>query len=607
MKLSSITIIGMHKVKNKTYDLSNFNYLYGVNGAGKSTVMQAVQLALLGYIPGTDKNKTAIFRHSNGNVMSVTLSFDNGTQISRSWTKTAKDIKATTIPENIDTTALISDLELPIFNFSDFTGMTANKLKDWFINFLPTSDSKVDWETELVNAVVPLTTDFTAVKITAKYINDTYGSFNAIEQVRKFNEECKSRISIKKADVARIQSTIQELVHYDDSDITLNKEDINRQISETELFLEKVKGKLYKYAQNQKIKQLIDSVSDVVGEYPDREDNPEYRQIKAEIAKLQERFANFTVERNNTNSEIGMLTASKRMKQEVIDKHGICPYTNESCQSVKLMIDQYIEEVKQVDDKLNNKYFPILQDIEIQTKAINAKCSELTAKLNAMDSAYLTYTTNSALYDPELAAVSEEELNAKKAEFEFTLQNLRQQNAELLANEKYDALMGVLTKDKVKAELELECFKAWEKLTSVNGLQSKLMNAPFIAFGEKITTYLQMFYANMRVYAEFVLGEKANSFSFGMVRDGKYVDYDLLSSGEKCLYTLALSIAIAESSSSQVKMLLVDDLLDHLDPSNIRNCFSTLYNITSVQILIAGVQPYIGENADSIVIEIGEK
>jgi ATPase involved in DNA repair len=55
MKLSSIRIQGMHNVVDKTYKLNNMNYFVGPNGAGKSTIMQAIQLALLGYIPGTDK------------------------------------------------------------------------------------------------------------------------------------------------------------------------------------------------------------------------------------------------------------------------------------------------------------------------------------------------------------------------------------------------------------------------------------------------------------------------------------------------------------------------------------------------------------------------
>ena len=64
MKIKKITIEGFHNIKDKTYEFDNLTYFNGPNGAGKSSILQALQLALLGYIPGTDKNKTAIFRHS---------------------------------------------------------------------------------------------------------------------------------------------------------------------------------------------------------------------------------------------------------------------------------------------------------------------------------------------------------------------------------------------------------------------------------------------------------------------------------------------------------------------------------------------------------------
>ena len=51
MRIKSVHIQGMHNVEDKTYQLSNATYFYGENGAGKSTVLQAIQLALLGYIP----------------------------------------------------------------------------------------------------------------------------------------------------------------------------------------------------------------------------------------------------------------------------------------------------------------------------------------------------------------------------------------------------------------------------------------------------------------------------------------------------------------------------------------------------------------------------
>ena len=94
MKITEISIQGMHNVEDKTYTLFDLNYLYGNNGAGKSTVMQALQLAILGYIPGTDKNKTAIFRHANGKKMTVTVKFDTGDSISRTYKNVGTAIQA---------------------------------------------------------------------------------------------------------------------------------------------------------------------------------------------------------------------------------------------------------------------------------------------------------------------------------------------------------------------------------------------------------------------------------------------------------------------------------------------------------------------------------
>jgi hypothetical protein len=69
---------------------------------------------------------------------------------------------------------------------------------------------------------------------------------------------------------------------------------------------------------------------------------------------------------------------------------------------------------------------------------------------------------------------------------------------------------------------------------------------------------------------------------------------------------LSLILTINDESKSEFKIVLVDDLLDHLDAENIYNTFITLYNSTSSQIIVAGVQPYTYENADDIVITIGD-
>ena len=80
-----------------------------------------------------------------------------------------------------------------------------------------------------------------------------------------------------------------------------------------------------------------------------------------------------------------------------------------------------------------------------------------------------------------------------------------------------------------------------------------------------VRVYIQTMYGSDSLRAKFNISAKANSFSFGLIREDKYIAYDQLSSGEKCLYTLALMICIADNSKCPLKLLLCDDMFDHLD------------------------------------------
>ena len=127
MKIKSITIEGLHNVLEKKYDFQNLNYLYGPNGAGKSTVLQAIQLALLGYIPGVNKTNAAISKHARGSNIVVRCELlDEKSEaiytITRSWTKTGKSVSShvSVEPEGFEIADFISELELPVYNFNSF-------------------------------------------------------------------------------------------------------------------------------------------------------------------------------------------------------------------------------------------------------------------------------------------------------------------------------------------------------------------------------------------------------------------------------------------------------------------------------------------------------
>ena len=157
MKIKSIYIDGLHNAVAKTYQLNDLVYFYGRNGAGKTTILQAIQLALLGYIPGSHKTKEAILKHSKDNRVVVRLDLidDNGQNITIERKYDSKSSKLTTMPTDYDIQTIISDIELPIFNFDEFVNQTANKLKEYFIkNILPTSEGSLDWDKILKDASI---------------------------------------------------------------------------------------------------------------------------------------------------------------------------------------------------------------------------------------------------------------------------------------------------------------------------------------------------------------------------------------------------------------------------------------------------------------------
>lgn len=605
MRIKSITIQGMHKISDtKTYDMKDFTYLFGKNGAGKSTVMQAIQLAILGYIPGTDKNKTAILGHANGNGMSVTVTFDNGMSIVRSWVKSGANITADARWTNgADPEKIVADTELPIFDFSEFIGLSANKLKDWFVNFFPTNNYSVDWNTELSNAVLQLNADSNVISDMAAHITEDYGT--DINSVRKFNEECKAIISSKKGELTRVQSTIQSLIHYDDCDPMLDEITLKSNISAAEIVVDNLKAKLTKYEQYEKAKATIADVECIIKNYADINDNPKYIEVCSNISNMQKSIsiANNTIARLQDDSAV--LRSNINANQKIIDNQGVCPITQKKCSEIQTMIDSLLTDVES-DTKTLNAYSGKNKAMHIQLQNFQDELAAYMREKANIENAYQKYQAIIDIYDKSFDGISKDsilqELNAKNTE----LAALRERLVQVQANAKYEALMETLTADKIRIELDIELYKAWEKLTSINGLQTKLMNQPFADFSTKMTKYIQKFYDREDISAGFCLVEKANSFSFGLIRDGKYIPYDLLSSGEKCMYMLSLILTINDESKSEFKIVLVDDLLDHLDAENIYNTFITLYNSTSSQIIIAGVQPYTYENADDIVLNIGD-
>ncbi|MBQ2856632.1 MAG: AAA family ATPase [Bacteroidaceae bacterium] len=620
MKLKSITIEGMHNVVRKTYDLSNLTYLHGPNGAGKSTIMQAIQLALLGYIPGTAKTKSELFRHANSHTMATTLVIDDaGSEVSicRIWTGTAANItsKVDIRPEGYDVEKIIAELELPIFNFNEFIGMTANKLKDWFINFLPSAETKIDWEIALredliVAGVAEIDEDL--VKSCAKDIVG-YG-LKGTDEIRKANEYFKNTLSFKKKEAERIQSTIQSLVFYDDIDSSIDETEVRNAIADhqkkmrdRDLIIDAAKR--YEF-----MKKQLDEYSDCTFDCADNDTRHIEAAVTvdsapARIEVIQEKIKEITKNASTETAKISHLqesNASMKAKieimQSIIDSKGICPFTSTSCESVKDMISQYEKEVASFNEAIdsNNKSIEILRtkrqecQAQIDThnreiRMIQTEEADARRTMQSIKDRYKKYEQlKEAIGEPPVAEFDGTDYAALIKEQQDLLVKIE-------ANKKYNELIETLTADKFKIEQEIVAYNSWIKLTGVNGLQNDdSATKPFINLAAQMDKYIQTVFGP-DVTSKFNLEAKANSFSFGIERKHVYIPFNLLSSGEKCLYTLALMISLVDASKSPLKIVMVDDLLDHLDDINIEKLFESLKTVESIQMIYAGVKTVSGD------------
>ncbi len=587
MEVKSVTIEGMHNATIKHYDLGSLSYLYGKNGSGKTTVMQAVQLALLGYIPGTNKRTSDIFEHSNGHSMSVSVVISNGTsdiKIRRSWMKKGSSVVSTvdTFPKDIKIEEVLRDIELPIFNFNEFMTMTPNKMKDWFIRFLPSVSKEFDWKTYLESNVP----DGCSISDELSFnMEEAYKYPSTIEGVQSMNSFIKSLISFKKSEASRLTSSIQSMVYYDDFDeavdveeISRNIKDINEAIDAHRRYIEVKNRKEYFESQlrsyddvrDYKITEIDHMICDAESTY-DRE-----------IERITDTIGMKSEEADSLRSEISYMS-------KVVQSKGVCPYTSDRCESIALKAEDYSERLKNI----KYTYEALVQEISVLKNEISELQRARNNKLNRFNDIKSKLQRRMLILE-QITSIEIDESASGVDEVFLRSEVDRLQNILMKAevNKKYQSLIDKVSHDKFAVESDIDILKHWDKLTDANGLQNEMMVAPFIDLESDMNKYLEVLYQDSKVRCKFNLEAKSNSFNFGVDRDGAYIPFNLLSSGEKCIYTLALMLCISSRSKSDLKLVMIDDLLDHLDDDKSKMLFDSMSHVKGIQIILAGVKHF---------------
>lgn len=597
MKISSVYIDGMHNAHGVRYSFDHVNYLFGDNGAGKSTVLEAIQLALLGYIPGHNKTNQSAFTHANSLAMEVQVTLEDGSDtyvVSRSFAKMRSSViskcevtKNGELLSEVDPGMFLGNIELPVFNFTEFLNSTPNTLKKWFQEFLPSESDALDIYGRLEEDVKDIQGNYSELKLDVqKWISDQK-SGDASARVSALNKYLKDIDSLKKQQIADNQAAVSKLIFYDDFEDTMTEESRSAVIKDLKNHVSMLRNLQSLINQNSQIASSIEKLR-ATASAERIEDDEELKKVESELSDLRSKYESSAIYVSQKNTEVAVLHTEIDTKSKIISGAGICPYTHAECDSIKEMVDKL---QKEVDTAKKN-----LADLENEIKTVNDSRSKMLAQIYAFEdeisvkkSAYSQIDLlRSQLHElPENIPADIPELISKK---ESEIEKLVEDSAKAFANKRYNELIDNFTKDKYKLELERQVLKVWIATTGPNGLQSELMSNPLGNFETTFNTYIQKMFKELDLRCAFNVSGKANSFSFGLSRNEKYIPYSNLSSGEQCMYILAFMTCIVEHSSSDIKAVIVDDMIDHLDDANAEFVMTSLDSYTDCQYILAGVK-----------------
>lgn len=601
MKLTNLSIEGLHNAHyQKNYQFKNINYIVGPNGAGKSTILQAIQFGIFGYFPGTNKRSGDILTHSNSGTIDVLMEFsleDNTTtELNRHLDSRKKEGNSTftlgPVSEGFTIDTILGNVENVVFNFSEFLSMSANKQKEMLISILPSFSDSIKTEKYLkkANNYSPYCKDL------VETYSKKFKELKNIEDIKALN----SLIVEDKKEVAnedkRLVATAQSLIYYDDIDTSKSVETLKVELQD----LNARKADLIVFNTN---KTRAESITNEINQLQ------EYLNTSETFETLNETIKTLSKELEAANEEYSKLAESVQSKfitarqyETILNQNSICPVLECECDKLKdesTTLSAKVDELKaSIDiDKAQ------ISSIEKHKVELDNKLYELHNQIQTIE--YSKNKLENLIEEQEgLFSTTFEPLSLEELDEQISI--ITDEIAKAGANENYEVMMDKVQERKAELKMQLDFLKEADKLTGENGLQTEMMVAPF----ENLAHEMKNLYTGLCIVdavPKFVTTTQAHSFKFGLERE-QFIPFNLLSSGEKCLFTIIFLTALSRISTAAWNVVMVDDLLDHLDDVKFKTVINNISRLDSdIQYIFAGVKMVDVDSSSEVnIIEVGD-
>lgn len=498
--------------KNGVQELSGFDCFIGPNGTGKSSVVDAIQLAITGKINSFSQPKD-IINNANGDSFSVGLETSEGFVVSREYKKkirktkdkdTEEEIKNTVFSQKIDisTTTKNTNAEkemiieeklgvVPMaFDFSSFSGLNSSGRKDYLSSYL--NQESTFQKKDMFDYLE---------KVLEKEKMDKKSFYNSFEPLYKKAEEkdilgkakeitqiAKENISYLKKEENRLKMSVEKMTEQmtefdvNGSDLKLEKEKVNK-LTEDLISLEKkkvvIESNNKKILDNNKkfeaIKKEIEEIKNLKEE--------DISLIQKELKDIEDNLEKVIKYQKIVSENVNSL--SKRYKDDEEDVNKLRLLSNnirEEGTKLRVELDTSIKLLQEVENtkgccKINasipcnadfSKWISAKKkDIEKQKVILNKKVEEFKSINNALIQKEKEFKEISSQREHYIAkqsagAIKNNELSNKKIELSTKLEK----------NKNFSSLK----EEKLKAkEKELSLLNNDTKIEETEDLQSKIL------------------------------------------------------------------------------------------------------------------------------------
>lgn len=601
MKIKQVHIKNIHNIKDSVFDFNDVTYIIGQNGSGKSTILSAIQFCFLGKFSNSNATNSGILSNRNNTKepIEVTVILEDGKnfiEVKREFDSKKNDL--TINPSSYTIEDIVGNSSMLIFDFNEFLNLTGNKKKDYILSVLPSGKVNVN----LIDKLKSLKSYTENCEEILHFIGiDKCSKISNLDVFKDVNKALKEEQSAVKVDDKSVSSTIQSLIYYDDYNGPEDIDSLEQLHSEKYLEYEKLNKIKIKSDLAEKNVNKIQSQLDSLELNVPLQDNENYQSARMNLEEAERKRGEIEGKVSYLSSEISKKEASKSQYESILKSisksEGTCPILHEKCEKLDQSKEglQYeydeckgnLESLIKIRDSWSEKLESIIEDIDRYKKVVSSIEQDYVKK-DYLEEQLKDYTK-------DIEQVDEAVMQRLQDEMKRLEEDMKQASA----NDQYQKTIHTLHKKELANKDKLEFLKEAIKLTGENGLVSELSKKPFENLENEMFIVQKELGLNLGD-PKFVLEAKVNSFDFGFVRSDKYIPFNLLSSGEKCVFIVIFLSGISRISNTRINLVMIDDLFDHLDQNVFTTITKNIPKISDIQYIIAGVNDV--ENSDFLKV-----